>query len=297
MSTCVGRTRRRPARSCKPRVVVDTGPFTRRQLAERGVDPARVRELLDAGRLQRVARLWLADVHTSAEAIRAVQLGGRLGCLSACRHHGLWVPHDTDLHVALNPGAPVDPSAPEGVRFHRLSRRCPTAVLPLEDAVSQVVHRHDGETALVVLESAVNRRLMHEADARALLHELPVKKARVAPYFSPLAESGSETRLRLFFQRHRVPVRPQAYIPGVGRVDLLVGRSWIIEADGEAYHSAPQDVLVDRRRDLHSRLEGYDCDRLSSDQIWNTWSSTRQYLLTKVRTRRHLRPPVPMRRG
>lgn len=274
----------------------DQGPYTVAQLAAQGLSPAQVTELLAQGRLRRVARLWLAERLTSADAIRAVQLGGRLGCVSACRHHGLWVPPDRDLHVAINPRVTLPVNPPAGVRFHRLATPCPTAVLPLEAAVAQVVHRHDVETGLIVLESAVNSRRMHEADARHILSRLPTRKARAAQHFSPLAQSGSETRLRLFFQRRRIPVEPQAFIPGVGRVDLLVGRSWILEADSAAHHAAPQDVMVDRARDVNARIEGYDRDRLSFEQIWHTWPQTQEYLLARARTRHHLRPPEPLHR-
>ena len=273
----------------------NSGPYTQAQLAEQGMSPVEVRKLLDAGRMRRIRRVWLSDDRNSADAVRAVELGGRLGCLSACRHHGLWVPQDPDLHVALSPWESIPAFPGPGVQFHRLARSCPTAVLPLEDAVAQVVRRHDLETGLVVLESAVAEGRMLEGDARALIAELPTRKARAAQYFSPLAQSGSETRLRLFFQRNRIPVQPQAHVPGVGRVDLLVGRSWIIEADSDAHHSARQDVMVDRRRDLDSRVDGFDRDRFSYEQIWHTWDRTQDYLRKRIRTRRHLLAPVPLR--
>lgn len=80
-------------------------------------------------------------------------------------------------------------------------------------------------------------------------------------------------------------------------MDLLVGRSWIIEADSAAHHGARQNVMVDRGRDMNSREEGFDRDRLSYEQIWHTWAHTGEYLLARARTRRHLRPPSPLRRG
>lgn len=277
--------------------MITHGPFTAAQLAEQGIGGAQVRELLAQGRLRRVGRVWLADGLASSDAIRAVELGGRLGCVSACRQHGVWVPPDPDLHVVANPGADLPARPRGGVQFHRLARTCSTAVVPVEDAVAQVLHRHDLETGLVVLESAVNLGLIHEAEARHLLSELSSKKAREAHRFSPLAQSGSETRVRLFFQRHRVPVQPQAVIPGVGRVDLLVGRSWIVEADSGAHHGARRDVMVDRHRDLTARELGYDTLRLSYEQIWHVWERTQASLLAHLRTRRHLRPPVPLHRG
>lgn len=145
--------------------------------------------------------------------------------------------------------------------------------------------------------SAVNSGRLPEAEARHLLNRLGGRKRLAGQYFTPQSQSGSETRVRLFFQRHRVPVRAQAVIPGVGHVDLLVGRSWIVEADSDAHHGARRDVMVDRHRDLTARELGYDTLRLSYEQIWHDWDRTREALLAHLRTRRHLRPPVPLRRG
>ena len=267
------------------------------QLVERGYSRAQIKENLAQGTLYRAARQWFADQHTPTEPIRAVQLGGRLGCVSACRHHELWVPHDRDLHVAMNPGRALPVNPPAGVQFHRLSTPCATAVLPLEDAVAQVVQRHNVETGLIVLESAVNSGRLHPGDARHILNGLPARKARAAQFFSPLAESGSETRLRLFFQRRRIPVQPQARIPGVGRVDLLVGRSWIVEADSTAHHSARLDVRKDRARDVNAQEQGYDRLRLSYEQIWYSWEQTQLFLVSKLETKAHLRPPEPLYRS
>ena len=273
----------------------DPGPYSLAHLRDAGLGAAELRELLAQGRLRRIRRGWFAEPRTPAEAVRALELGGRLGCLSACRVHGLWVPPDRDLHVVLNPGFPAPvPPPPRGVQFHRLRFPCRTGVAPLGDAVAQVLQRHDTETALVVLESAVAGGLLSRSEAHGLLADAPHRNRRAAHFFSPLAQSGSETRLRLFFQRRGVPVEPQAYIPGVGRVDLLVGRSWIIEADSAAHHSAHRDVHVDRGRDLNARELGYDSDRLSHEQIWGTWVRTQQWLSARLSTRRHRRTPVPL---
>ncbi|MDO5699131.1 MAG: type IV toxin-antitoxin system AbiEi family antitoxin domain-containing protein [Dermatophilus congolensis] len=274
--------------------MVNPGPFTRAQLAERGIDARQLRELLEQGRLRRVHRGWYADAFTPEAAVRAVQLGGRLGCLSACHVHGLWVPPYSDLHVVMSPGARPSPAPPRGVQFHRLASPCPTAVAPVEDSVAHVLHRHDEETALVVLESAVNLKLLHEAVARHLLRTVPMRSRRTEAHYSGLAQSGSETRLRLFFQRRGVYVRPQAYIAGIGHVDLLVGKSWIIEADSAAHHSAPRNVAIDCARDFAARERGYVRDRLSYEQIWLTWDKTQGWLLSILRTGRHLALPVPL---
>lgn len=247
--------------------MTEIGPFTRADLADMGIGRRELAELLDQGRLTRIDRGWYSNHKSPSAAVSAVRIGGRLGRLSACKVHKLWVPPQPDLHVMLDPGDRRPTGAVSGVQFHRLAAACPTAEAPLDQSVAHVLHRHDLETGLVVLESAVNGGHMSE----------------------------SEARLRLFFQRRRVPVQPQAFIARIGRVDLLVGRSWIIEADSAAHHSASKDVARDRERDLHAREFGYVRDRLSFEQIWHTWERTCLRLQAVLRTGRHLQAPVPLR--
>ena len=267
------------------------GPFTRAQLADKGIGAGELRSLVATGRLRRVARGWYADAYTPDLAVRAVRAGGRLGCLSACEAHGLWVPRDLDLHVVVAPGQRLPTVPPPGVIFHRVASPCPTAVTPVAESAAEVLRRHGEESGLIVLESAVNRGMLFESDARQILREVPTRSQRSEQHFSPLAQSGSETRVRLFFQRRRVEVHPQAFIPGMGYVDMLVGKSWILETDSRQHHSAPRNVAIDCDRDMHARVLGYHRDRLSFEQVWETWEQTQEFLLATLRTRRHTRPP------
>ncbi|GAA4899226.1 type IV toxin-antitoxin system AbiEi family antitoxin domain-containing protein [Tessaracoccus lubricantis] len=269
------------------------GVYSIHELRDGGMTEDEIKELAVSERLTRLGRGWYAQGPlANSDAIRAVRLGGRLGCLSGCKAHGLWVPPDPSLHVLLNPGT-RRPGTKPGVEFHRASVSCPTAVTPLEECLSQVLQRHDPETALIVMESALNLKLLSEADIRSLIAAAPARQQRRLQHFMPGAQSGSETRIRLWFQRHNVPVKPQAHIPGVGHVDLLVGNSWIIEADSHAHHSSSSAQEVDGERVLTARELGYDTDRLTYGHIWNTWDRTMRFLTGRVATRKHLQPPVP----
>lgn len=248
-------------------------------------------ELLKSGRIQKLCRGWFAMPAACADAVRAIMFGGRLGCVSGCRAHGLWVPPHQKLHVLLNPGRQV-PNNP-GVEFHRITRPCHTAVASLEDCLSQVIQRHDAETALIVLESAVELRKLHVADASQIMKAAPNSKARALDLFRTGAGSGSETRVRLFLQRRNVTVRTQVAILGVGTVDMLVGKSLIVECDSEAHHSSPAQYEEDRRRDMAARQLGYEVIRLSYAQIWHSWEQTQAALIAELATRRHRRPPQP----
>lgn len=269
-----------------------TGVYSLQQLLAAGLRPADVERELSTGRLRRIRKGWFAEPLADSELVRAVALGGRLGCLSGCRAHGLWVPPDANLHVLLIPGASTPPQQP-GVQFHRVGHPCREALAPLGTCLEQVIQRHCPEDALIVLESALNLDLVDQADVRTLINGAPTRKQRGLHHFRPGAQSGSETRLRVFFQQRNVPVQPQAFIPGVGYVDLLVGRSWIVEADSEAHHCARGDIEVDRSRDLNSWELGYERNRFTYQQIWWTWERTKKALVAGLASKHHLREPRP----
>lgn len=142
----------------------------------------------------------------------------------------------------------------------------------------------------MVLESATNLGLITRASAEQHIGLASLRMQRTLSFFDPSAGSGSETRVRLFLQQHRFPVRSQVAIDGVGHVDLLVGRSLIVECDSASHHS---DHREDRRRDLAARELGYSTLRLSYSQVHRTWSRTSEKLLHLLRTQRHLAGPAP----
>lgn len=244
-----------------------------------------LRMALDDGRLQRIAMGWFATPLASSNVVGAIRAGGRVGCLTGCALHGVWTPHQRRDHLIL----PKGKARVRGVEAHRAATLPRTAVYPLADCLEQVARHHDPESALMVLESAVNGGKLPVSDARAIIAGMPEHKRRSLDFFDPRAMSGSETRVRLFLQQHRFPVRPQVFVPGSGYVDLLVGRSLIIECDSVAHHSDP---TLDRDRDLNNRLLGYDSLRLSYPQIHQSWPQTSAMLLSVLRTRHHLKPPA-----
>lgn len=142
----------------------------------------------------------------------------------------------------------------------------------------------------MVLESAIDRRLMTFEAAEQLLSEASQRKQGTLRFLDRGAASGTETRVRLFLQQRQFQARTQVWIPGVGRVDMLVGRSLILECDSKAHHSDPEE---DRRRDLAARLLGYDTLRLSYGQVFREWEATQLTLLKILRTGAHLLPPRP----
>ncbi len=71
------------------------------ELRRRGMGRAAVEREVHEGRLWQVHRGWYAQPGTDAQLIRAMRLGGRLGCVSALRLYGAWIPPDSGLHLLM----------------------------------------------------------------------------------------------------------------------------------------------------------------------------------------------------
>lgn len=265
---------------------MSSGVLTISDLRRGGWDDKAIRAALDAGTLVRITRGWVALPTAASAVVRAVRKGGRLGCLSGCAHFGLWTPPPGEPHVIVDRGAKR--SHPN---WHPHYGPLPAeAVFPLTDCLAQVIRHHSAEDALMVLESAVNLGRISMTDASVLIAGTSGRKQHALRFFDPSAESGSETRLRLWLQQHQVQVRPQVDIPGVGRVDFLVAKSLILECDSRTHHQYREE---DYRRDMAARALGYTPIRFSYRQLFDDWTDTQEYLLRLLRTRQHQRPPRP----
>lgn len=247
---------------------------------------SQVANALETGALIRVARGWFARAGAASDAVEAVRHGGRLGCLTGCRFHGLWTPQHRGTHIIIRPG-----QSRMREHWHRHTCSLPEeAVFPVADCLAQVIKHHSPAEALTVLESAVNLGKVSQSDALALIADTSATKQGQLKFFDPRAESGSETKVRLWLQQLRFPVRSQVSIPGVGRVDFVVGQSLIVECDSQEFHAYRDE---DFRRDMAARALGYVPIRLSFRQVHLEWEGTQQYLLRLLRTGQHrqaLRP-------
>ncbi|PWF26565.1 hypothetical protein DD236_06865 [Ancrocorticia populi] len=258
-------------------------------LRARGLTRHDIVKLVDQGILLRLHQGIYTTTTYASDATIAIQNGARLGCLSGCRIHGLWVPRGPDTHIVYGTGK--KPRQRPRTQIHRYGVPLPVAaVWPLRQCIEQVLLNHDHETALIILESAINRRLLRHSEAIEMLTNMPRKVQRIAPYVNGRAMSGSETRLRYFFERRGIRVAAQVLIPDVGWVDTVVGDSLIVECDSDAYHSSRESYANDRRRDLAARDQGYEPLRLSYQQIWHEWEATQLSLLRMIRAGKHRKP-------
>lgn len=76
-----------------------------------------------------------------------------------------------------------------------------------------------------------------------------------------------------------LPFRQQVWIPGVGRVDFLVGRDLVIEVDSREFHP---DSLVDRRRDAILSAQGLRSLRFLYAQVAHDLDQVRDAIVGAV---------------
>ena len=74
------------------------------ELRALGCTPYALRLAVKHGDVLHPRQGWYCSPELDDAVIRAIRVGGRLGCTSAARHHGLWT-RGTRLHVEVKPGS------------------------------------------------------------------------------------------------------------------------------------------------------------------------------------------------
>ncbi|CAN5547821.1 hypothetical protein BH10ACT6_BH10ACT6_14760 [soil metagenome] len=231
------------------------------------------------GRLVRVRQGWYVSPGIHPDLVRAVRVGGRLTCGPALDLHGVWVATDGRLHVAVDRND-CQLRAPSSAR-----RR-------LRETDATVVHWRDGPVTsrLIVDPVAALEDLcrcaspeMVAASADSVLHRDPSQRGQISEMANRVpgafrrallsadgvCESGTETLFWIRMRGHHP--RRQVWIPGVGRVDFLIGERLVVEIDGEQYHSDSRAFEADRRRDALLSAMGYRVLRFSFRQVMKRW--------------------------
>ncbi|GAA2063996.1 hypothetical protein [Williamsia deligens] len=266
----------------------DTGVLTWDELRARGETQASVRQALADETLLRLRRGWYARSDADSRVVDAVTRGGVLSCVSALRFRGIWVPGcSDDVHARANA------SRDRTGRFCSQHGRPESVTGPVDEipiALRHAARCLDAEGLVVVCDSILNGGHFTLDDLAAILRDTPVSVRALLDRCDGEAQSGTESMVRLRLRARNIPVRTQVTIPGVGRVDLVVGERLIIETDGERYHSGIERYTEDRRRDREAARLGYITLRLTYADVVDLWGPTEQLILEMVRQRRHRRP-------
>lgn len=286
------------------------------QVRADGTSRSAVRRWLGDGAVTNTAP-WYLTPTAPPGIVALLELGVRPTCVDAASLHGLWTPLHPGTHV-FRPRAPRDGGALQGMTAHPVRRRA-AGIVTLEHEQALVLHGpalsawpgHDPvpdldlvlthaahclpvEKAAVLFESALHRGKLTRPQAENILAALPQRLRRPLSRIRDDAESGTETLVRWWLESRHFPVRAQALFPDRRRrVDLLVGKSWVIECDSREFHDDPLSYTRDRERDLYLTSRGYRVTRLSWEQVCLRWEETERALLGILRRGDHLDPPRP----
>ncbi len=135
------------------------------------------------------------------------------------------------------------------------------------DALAQAVQCQSPRDAVATVDSALHLRLIDEIELAAVFERVPRRLRRLRPLVDGRAESGPETLMRLILRSLGCSLRLQAFIPTVGRVDLVVNGWLIVECDSRAHHDGWDAHRRDRRRDAAAAALGFTTVRILAEDI------------------------------
>lgn len=222
-----------------------------------------------------------AAADACAPVIRAAEHGGALACVTAARHLGLWV-LDTSpvVHVWLGR---------DGREHHRSGCGCVAhwetgprrgfAFPPLPRILWQLSRCQGTEAFFVALESALRQRLLTRSDLERLRTLVNVEAREAMTLARHDADSGLESLIRYRLRAHRLAVRTQVAVAGVGRVDLLIGDRLIVEVDGRVNHDGASLRHKDLVRDANAASWGYRTLRFDYAMVVHDWDLVERAIL------------------
>lgn len=275
------------------------GFATSARLAAAGIARSRIAEAVEDGTVVLLRRGLFALGSVPAHDRDAVRLNGRVTCVTALKGLNLWVTA-RELHIAAAPGSNAARSAPDHIRVHWKSWPGYEPASRSRDGVgAALLHMLScvgADDAVVTLDSAVNSGTLTRSDLEALRGDAPASKRPLFDLVDPTAQSGLETRVRLAMRRRRVTMRTQVFIPGVGRVDTLIGDRLVVETDGDRWHGTKAARRVDYRRNLALFRQEYLLLRLDYAQVMDTWEQSEAVLMDCIRRGDHRWSPAQRRR-
>ncbi len=199
---------------------------------------------------------------------------GRLTCISALHHLGVFVVEHERLHVSVEPTTSRFSRPPLPHRLHRrkLVRRPEPDALCVEplDAVYDAIRCQSPRSAVATIDSALHLGLIDAEELDEVLGMLPHSYRMLGSLVDPRAESGPETLMRLILRSLPCVFDLQVSIPGVGRVDFLVDEWLIVECDSRTFHADWAAQRKDRRRDSAAAEQGLVTFRaIAEDIMWH----------------------------
>jgi very-short-patch-repair endonuclease len=246
-----------------------------------------------AGVLIRPRKAWYVLRSTPPDLVAAVRVGGRATCVTALRHHGVWLTDHVPLvHVAVHREASrlraisnvrerqveIQDAVVHWVDTPRPRRATGSRLLePPAEAVREAIGCLAGEERLATVESALHLGLIDSVDWADILAGLTRRDRRLLAGASAASGSGIETVFVWRIRALGLTVRQQIQI-GPDRVDALIGDRLVVELDGEHFH----DRHADRVRDARLVAAGFEVLRFDYWQVMGAWPTVERAVLAAV---------------
>lgn len=224
------------------------------------------------GVLKRVGKGVFARPNADVYLIAAVRLGGALTCTNALRRHGvtlLW--ESKRAHIAIRRGFTSANKSTRGVHFHYGHQHAVSESTAPVDSVPRAIDAAGRclppRAHLVAVDSALNQGLVRPDQVLAWTTSTRERRDWILGHMDGRAESAGETLARLDLAERDLATHPQRYFDGVGRVDLVAEDKVIVEVDGRAFHTDPEQFKRDRRRDRKLGSLGYKVQRFAHTEL------------------------------
>jgi very-short-patch-repair endonuclease len=264
----------------------------------RSVSYRALRASVSRGDIVRIRNAWYCLPGRDEEALaQAIRIGGLPTCVSAVADlPGVWLPTDGRLHIALRHDAnhlraPLDRHHPfsrsQAVVHHTDPWAAARTELPMSVHLASLAACLPFADAVVAVDSLLNGGHATMRDVERARLAVPRYRMPVLDAVDPRAQSGLESKARLALRRLGIRFAPQVWIPGVGRVDILIGDRLVLELDGKRWHSSPEAFETDRGRDLALLERGFEVIRVSYRQVMEEWPRIEAAIRDRIARRAH----------
>ncbi|QEO13309.1 DUF559 domain-containing protein [Agromyces intestinalis] len=265
------------------------GVVSARELDSFGIDRRSLARAVRTGDLVRIRPGTYVTPEAEPDLVTALLHGGAVGCVSRLRLAGVWVlGAHPETHVAMRPTGRRRPHPACRCVQHWNDVSSSAGLVSIVDALRQVLGCLGAEEFFVCLESAMRRRLIDRRGLDRLSSGLPAEHRWLTEFARWNADSGLESLLRLRLRRYGIDVQSQVEVPGVGRVDFVVGDRLILEVDGRSNHESPQHRHKDLRRDALAAALGFETLRFDYALVVHEWGIVEAAILARVDRGLHL---------
>ncbi|GGI48078.1 endonuclease domain-containing protein [Agromyces flavus] len=254
-------------------------------LVRAGFTRHRIRNAVAASLVRRIRRSWVCTSAAPPLLKRAASVSGRLACVTAAKHHGLWTLDDDDdeqvpdrTHLSVAPNASRFDAGDATVHWNaglvETSRH--ELVEPVLNALVQIADCRPFDHAVATWESAIRKGAIQ----RDFLGRLPLRteaSRRVLLASSELSDSGIESLPLARLRRIGIEPRQQARLLG-HRVDGLIGDRLVYQVDGYEFHRSSEQRNTDIAHDRALTLAGFTVFRFDYTDVIFGWAAIEQQI-------------------